>query len=258
MEQRKQRERDFHDRWRGELQCTGDPRYNAYRKWYVAGQHAEDWLVGWLRRHAAGKDILDLACGEGDMSIRAAKAGGRVTGIDLSSVSIEMARRKARSAGVSAEFMVADAENTGFPDQTFDIVICAGVLHHMDFSKAYREIARVLRRDGTVIALEALGHNPLINWYRRRTPHLRSPDERPLRMEDVELARQIFDRVELRYFNLVTLAAAPLWNTSIFRPLANFLQGVDSLLLRVPILQRQAWMVGILLSNPRSGQMTDV
>ncbi len=252
MEERKQRERDFHDKWRGELQPTGDPRYNAYRKWYTAGQHAEDWLVGWLRCHSAGKDILDLACGEGDMSIRSAKAGGTVTGIDLSNTSIELARRKAGEAGVTAAFQVGDAENTGFPSQMFDIVICAGVLHHMDPARAFREVARVLKSDGTVIALEALGHNPLINLYRRLTPYLRSPDERPLRMEEIEIAREYFEQVELRFFNLMTLAAAPLWRTPLCKPAVSFLQAIDSVLLRIPGLRRHAWMVGLLLKKPKS------
>jgi ubiquinone/menaquinone biosynthesis C-methylase UbiE len=245
-EARKQRERDYHDHLRGDLLGSGDPKYTAYRKWYQAGYKAHDWLHGWLKAMPQ-KRLLDYCCGEGDTSIQAAKVGAKVTGIDISPRSIEIAREKAKEQGVVVDFRVMDAENTDFGSATFDMVVCNGVLHHLDLTTAYREIARILKPDGMVIALECLGHNPLINWYRRRTPYLRSPDEHPLHIEDVELARQYFRDVRVRYFNLATLAAAPLWKTPLFRPVAALLAGVDALLLRAPVIQRQAWMVGMLL-----------
>lgn len=200
----------------------------------------------------AGRTVLDYACGAGYLSIDMARMGARVTGIDISPVSIEISKANASQAGVQVDFRVMDAEHTEFPADTFDVVVCAGVLHHMDLQAAYPEIARILKPDGKVVALEALGHNPLINWYRARTPDLRSPDEHPLLMEDLRLAERYFESVRVRYFNLATLAVAPLWKTPLLRPAAQVLGALDELLLRIPGLQRQAWMAGLELSAPKA------
>jgi ubiquinone/menaquinone biosynthesis C-methylase UbiE len=60
-----------------------------------------------------------------------------------------------------------DAEKLEFSDGAFDIVYESGVLHHLNFSKAYSEIARVLNPRGEAICIEALRHNPIIQYYRR-------------------------------------------------------------------------------------------
>jgi SAM-dependent methyltransferase len=177
--------------------------------------------------------------------------GGKVIGIDISPTSIDIAAQRAATAGVHARFCVMDAEETSFEDGQFDIVVCSGVLHHMDLPRAYAEVARILKEGGTAIALEGLGSNPLINWYRRRTPDLRSPDEHPLKPADLDLARRYFGNVHLRFFNLATLAAAPLWKTPLCRPAARALGVIDAGLLRLPPLQPMAWMAGMLMSQPR-------
>ena len=200
--------------------------------------------------------MLDYACGSGDLSIELAKMGAQATGIDVSAASIGLARDKAAEAGVAPDFRVMDAEHTDFEPGTFDIVVCSGVLHHMDLLKAYAEIARVLKPRGVVIAWEALGHNPLINWYRKRTPYLRSPDEHPLLVRDLELAHYFFDSVRIRYFGLAALAAAPLWKTPLVRPTAQLLGLVDDVLLQLPVIQRQAWTAGMVLSRPKTNQPT--
>lgn len=254
MEDRKRREQHFHNHFRGDLQPTGDPKFSTYRKWYAAGYRGEQWLYNWLRDRAVGKRVLDYACGSGDLSIKLAQFGAEVVAFDISDRSIELAREKAAAAGLVVDFHVLDAENTGLAAASFDIVVCSGVLHHMDLNYAYPEIARILKPNGTVIALECLGHNPLINWYRKRTPYLRSPDEHPLMIEELQLARQYFDSVQLRFFNLATLAAAPLWKTTFCKPAANVLGLFDAVLLKVPVVQRQAWMVGALLQSPRNAE----
>ena len=128
--------------------------------------------------------------------IRPAAAGAHATGIDISPVAIEMGVREAASRGLRdrTHFAVMNAEALDFPDASFDRVCGSGILHHLDLKKAYGEIARVLRPNGYGIFLEPLGHNPLINWYRRRTPQMRTEDEHPLLKSDLALARDISRR----------------------------------------------------------------
>ena len=167
---RKLREREHADHLHDHARPSGDPKYTAYRKWYEAGQGVNKWMLDWVRLHAPGKRLLDFGCGTGEQSVRCAIAGAEVTGIDISPVSIHKAEEAANSAGVDIDFRVMDAEFTTFDDSTFDLVLISGVLHHVDLNKAYPEIARILKPDGIAIAAEALGHNPLINLYRRRWP----------------------------------------------------------------------------------------
>ena len=68
----------------------------------------------------------------------------------------------------------------------------------------------MLAPGGWAAFVEPLGHNPLINAYRRRTPEMRTPDEHPLRVEDFVMAGDRFELVEVDYFNLLTLASVPL------------------------------------------------
>ena len=251
MEERKEREREFHDHLRANLLPTGDHKYTAYRKWYSAGSRAQDWMVTQIRRYGANKRILDYACGDGDLTIQLADITDNIVGIDISGEGIKLAKQKAVDQGISVDFKVMDAENTNFEPNTFDVIVCSGVLHHMELITSYPEIARILKPDGTVIVLEAWDGNPLIRWYRNRTPYLRSPDEHPLRSEDLALASRYFDDIQLRYFNLATLAAAPLWKTPFVKPAAALLSLIDAVVLRLPLIQRYAWMVGMILRAPK-------
>jgi len=106
-----------------------------------------------------------------------------------------------------------------------------------------------LRADGVAIFMEPLGHNPLINLYRRLTPRLRTPDEHPLTMHDLQFAREVFSELEIRSYHLLALAAVPFrrW-PSIFDPLLAALERIDGWLFRfLPFSRRYAWYAVAIL-----------
>ena len=70
-----------------------------------------------------GTRLLDVACGDGNQSIPAAKAGAEVTGIDLAPYLVEKAREKAKQEGVDATFDVGDAEAMPYADGSFDMAM---------------------------------------------------------------------------------------------------------------------------------------
>src|SRR4028119_212120 len=70
----------------------------------------------------AGAEMLDVACGAGQISIPAARAGVRVTGVDIATNSIERARARAREEGLDARFDEGDAEMLPYGDASFDVV----------------------------------------------------------------------------------------------------------------------------------------
>jgi SAM-dependent methyltransferase len=82
----------------------------------------------------AGKRVLDIGCGIGTDTINFARAGARVTAVDLSEKSIELARRRADVFGLSdrIDFRVADAERLSevISPEPYDLVYSFGVIHH--------------------------------------------------------------------------------------------------------------------------------
>jgi cyclopropane fatty-acyl-phospholipid synthase-like methyltransferase len=95
--------------------------------------------------------LLDCGCGTGEHALLAASLGADVTGIDLSPLAIEQARRKAESRGLSVWFEAADALRLSTPDEPFDVVIDSGVFHSFEDADRARYVdglRRQLRVDG--------------------------------------------------------------------------------------------------------------
>ncbi len=95
-------------------------------------------------------DVLDVACGTGDMVLELQKRGCTVTGIDLSEEMLSIAKTKA-----PATYMISDAEQLPFPDETFDAVTCAfGVRNFVHLEQGITEMLRVLKPGGRMVILE--------------------------------------------------------------------------------------------------------
>ena len=192
---------------------------------------------------------MEYGCGPGSYAFDLAERGAHVIGVDISPVAIELARKNASTRGLDIRFSVMNAESLDFPDGSFDIVCGTGILHHLDLARSLGEIRRVLKVGGRAVFVEPLGHNPIINWYRRRTPNLRSVDEHPLRMDDLALIGRHFDHMTVRMFHLTTLAAVPLRNSPGFPRIVSALDAIDRGLFRVlPPLRKHAWSCVIEVS----------
>ena len=99
----------------------------------------------------SGKDVLEVGFGLGTDFVRFARAGSKLTGIDLTDVSVDLVRQRLALESLDADVRVADAEALPFPDESFDLVYSWGVLHHTpDTRQALSEIRRVLKPDGEV------------------------------------------------------------------------------------------------------------
>lgn len=266
METRKKEEKEFHDilrkdsfgqRWSPELErvIQNDPLW-ANMKYYSVERKSRKLVLNWFARNCREKRVLDYCCGNGDDSFIVARNGAKeVIGIDISEVSIENCKERASREGFkkNMSFYVMDAEGLGFEDNYFDIITEYGTLHHLNFERAYSELARVLRPDGRCICTEALGYNPIINYYRKKTPHLRTEweVEHILRKKDIEMAKAYFNKVTiLGFFYLATIAAVPFRNLRIFNIILTGLESLDTILLKLPILKWQAWQVVFVLSQP--------
>lgn len=271
MEMRKTLEREFHNRlrsiddddhvadtrWSPALEPTiaSNPMW-ANMKYYAIERRSRETVLDWFRDNCPGKAVLDMCCGNGEDSVFIAKSrAAKVVGIDISDQSVANCRSLAERSGVGqvASFETRDAEDTGFADNSFDIVSEYGALHHLDLDRAMAEIVRILKPDGKAICVEALGHNVAIHLYRRMTPELRTAWEvdHILRRQQFEHMKRHFGRIEMRFFHLFTLAAVPFRNTVLFGPLLAMLEKLDNIVLKLPGLRWQAWQTVFVLSEPK-------
>jgi ubiquinone/menaquinone biosynthesis C-methylase UbiE len=98
-----------------------------------------------------GMDVLDVACGTGNASIPAARAGARVTGLDFAPGLLEIARERAADAMVEVEFVEGDAQKLPFEDASFDRVLSTfGHMFAPDHARTAAEMKRVLRPGGAI------------------------------------------------------------------------------------------------------------
>lgn len=185
-----------------------------------------------------GLNILDYGCGHGMAAVVLARRGGRMTAFDLSPEYLQEARRRAGANGVPIHFVQANGESLPFADSVFDRIWGNAVLHHMDLRKAGRELFRVLRPGGLAVFCEPWGENPLLNWARQHLPYrgkARTPDEQPLRRQQVALLREIFPSVEVTGYQLLAMVRRLLGR----REMIDYLTQCDTMLLaQFPALLR--------------------
>ncbi len=91
------------------------------------------------------RPALDIGCGGGLLAEEFAGLGCRVTGLDPSEASLDVAREHARASGLEIEYLAGVGERLPFPDASFDIAYCCDVLEHVDdLDAVVAETARVL------------------------------------------------------------------------------------------------------------------
>ncbi len=117
-------------------------------------------------------DVLDVACGTGDLAEQFASAGARsVTGVDFTQPMLDLAAVKAgrmrRTKGVPTPvYEHGDAMKLRFDDDSFDVVsIAFGIRNVNEPARALAEFSRVLRPGGRLVVLEfSTPRNPLVRW----------------------------------------------------------------------------------------------
>ena len=127
----------------------------------------------WRKRAVKGLhgNVLDVACGTGDMMVELMKQGCSVTGVDISEEMLDIARLKVKGE----RLMLADVESLPFEDNTFDAVTCAfGVRNFVHLEQGLSEMLRVLKPGGTMVILElATPDSPIIRpFYNFYTKHI--------------------------------------------------------------------------------------
>jgi SAM-dependent methyltransferase len=116
-----------------------------------------------------GQAVLEIGVGLGTDHVQFARAGARLSGVDLTEHGIDLVRRRLELEGLASDLRQADAEHLPFADGSFDVVYSWGVLHHTpDTDRAVREARRVLRPGGRLCVMLYARHAwvPYGLWYR--------------------------------------------------------------------------------------------
>jgi len=241
-----EREQSFFDRMARRRPRVSTLLDRFSKGFYEKGPQGRLWGHLWENLAIRGARVLDYGCGCGDFTWLLAGRGAKVVGFDISPQSVIQASRAARpSANGSPAFLVADAHRTPFADNSLDVVVGNGALHHLELEDAYAEIARVLRPGGKAFFVEPMYSHPLLWLLRRVTPKSHTLDERPLSPADIEKARRWFRKVSCREHFLFAACAAPVHLLG--RPAALAVIGgmdrFDQVLMRAaPPLRRLAWL----------------
>jgi ubiquinone/menaquinone biosynthesis C-methylase UbiE len=168
-------------------------------------QHIADVgeLVAARARIKAGMRVVDIACGTGNATIAAARAGARVTGLDLVPKLLEQGRAKAEAESLEIEWVEGDAEDLPFEEGSFDRVL--STFGHM-FAPRHRRVAdemvRVCRGGGAIVTATWTpeGVNGAIQAaaasYMPPPPDYASP---PILWGSEDYVREIFGEVATRF-----------------------------------------------------------
>lgn len=134
-----------------------DNESNIYDDWYKTklGKHVdlvESECAFNLFKIKKGMKILDIGCGTGNFSIKLAKKGCKVSGIDLSDKMLILAREKAEKENVPISYYNMSVYDLNFPDQHFDAVFSMATFGFIkDISKAIIEVFRVCKNKGQIM-----------------------------------------------------------------------------------------------------------
>lgn len=161
---------------------------------------------------SGGQRVLEVGVGMGADYLEWLKAGAQATGVDLSSSSLDQAKRRCELAGYAPDLQVSDAEHLPFADDTFDIVYSYGVMHHSpDTPQCIREACRVLKPGGALRIM--IYHHPSLTgfmlwlrygWLRGKSlrqvvhDHLESPGTKSYTQEEARALLQGFEQMEFR------------------------------------------------------------
>lgn len=195
-----------------------------------------------LLENIQGKQILDICCGHGFTTVKCAKRGAYVTGIDISPKMIKLAKKNVEFNNISknVDLKLISAEKMSFENNTFDCVVGIGALHHLNLDIAGKEISRVLKNGGKAIFLEPRLPFKWIMVLRSIIPIrcFESPGGGSLSDNDIYIFGSHFKDSEIHYFLFLRkIFRIPILRRFEFKP-----DKIDSFLInKFPIFRKFCW-----------------
>lgn len=192
------------------------------------------------------KRILELGCFRGDQARSLSGFTGQYTGIDISGAAVDYCN----SLGLSPHFrfVVDDAnELNAVADGSIDYAFGQGVLHHLDLERFTPNLARKLSPNGFARFVEPAQGNFALRLFRKISPSLRTPDERPFDDASIAALERYFE-VKITHHALLRPFLPMLFLNA--DSVTAWCRRLDDSLLKRTWLKEQAWLWQIEL-HPR-------
>jgi len=253
------REAAFHDAWASSTSLDDV----LVRECFEAPTALENQFILRKMGNLKDKKVLDIGAGLGESSVYFALQGAKVTTTDISPLMVKKVLQLATKFEVEMEGIVSTAESLNVPENQFDFVYIANTIHHVhNRAQLFAQILRALKPGGSFFSYDPLAYNPAIILYRRMATEVRTADESPLTLSDLELAKSYFKNVGHHEFWIAALALFVkyyLWDRvhpnadrywkRIFKETPESLRWwrpllyLDSILSRIPGIRWFAWNV---------------
>ncbi len=257
-----QKEAEFHDEW---AKSTDLEKVFVDQAFESISSPENRQIISWMG-NIRDKKILELGCGLGEASVYFAKQGAEVTATDISPQMVETVKKLAHLHKTQVRGEVVSANNlNNIPDDYYDYIYAGNLLHHVEIRKCVTDLHRKLKKNGVAFFWDPIAYNPVINVYRKIATKVRTDDEHPLRTSDIADIKNIFSKVDLRFFWLTSLVIF-IWYYFVKRidpnkerywkkiledsndiaPLLKITHAIDAFLFKfVPPLRYLAWNVVI-------------
>lgn len=201
----------------------------------------------------AGKDVMEIASGNGIDASICCHNGANLHAYDISSESIKMVQQRAQVNGVADRLttQVTGDFATAFEGQTFDHIIGYAALHHIPMEGLAQQVYDRLKPGGTAVFAEPVINSQLLYRIRKLIPYSffeDTDDEVPLNDGDIAAFAKPFDRMGKRYFHLTSRiwhAFPNCW------PLVKTLHAIDREVLHLPFMKRFATVCVFALHRDR-------
>ena len=213
-----------------------------------------DFINGLFLKQMNKKKILDYCCGIGINSVNFSKYGAEVTGIDISENSINKAKKKFKLLNLSNYTLKnMDAHNLQFENNSFDFIFSYKSLLYLDLEISFKELNRVLKKDGKLIILENISDNLIFKYYRFIKHKLQkkkfTKELNKIYTKDLNIFSKYFICVEKKYFDFFSVLGKIIADSIKIKFPNKFLFYLDNLFLNIFKIKFLSFTVVIVLEK---------
>jgi len=244
---------------------TGSPRddeiivQDAVSDDYETIRYVKDYSVkyqnAWFREMVSLVQrtglVLDNGCGVGYLV--EIPPSSDIVGIDISIGMLDKAKRRLE------KIVYGDSQSLPFKDETFDVIICRALLHHLpDPDKGINEMRRVLKKGGEIVVSEPI-KSILSSIPRKMVKECSHFSDLHKDFSDkvlIEMLRDRFSITDVKYFGYIAYPIMgfpdivdPLKYVPFKKSVSNLLISLDRVISRVPVINKQSWGIIIKASK---------
>ncbi len=207
------------------------------------------------------KTILDIGCGDGQLSLFFAMQGANIIGIDKRSSALKKATNLLAKYRLDnqTQFIKGLGEQLPLDDSSVDIIYSRSTIQYMNRDKALNEYFRVLKPDGKIALIENLPHNPIIKIFRviRSITSFSIEQKNYINSINGYITHKEIDdymsrfehstKKEFHLFRMLSIYLSRAFQTNLaIIKFDNFLKSADRFILQnVPITKSLAWFCSI-------------